>query len=63
MEDEEQLNKWLENHDGEDYCQYCIYDDECPHGMTCYGGTPIEPYCVCHEPEEYLDVDAILNEM
>ena len=62
MENEEKLNTWLESHDGEDYCEYCIYDDEYPHGMTCYG-VPIEPYCVCHEPEEYLDTDAILNEM
>ena len=37
MNDDEKLKEWLNTHDGEDYCKFCIYDNECPHGMTCYG--------------------------
>lgn len=63
MNDKEKLKKWLEEHDGEDYCHYCIYDSDCPHGVTCYGGPTIEPYCCGREPEDYLDTDSILSDM
>ena len=26
-------------------CEYCEYNNECAHGMACYGGEPIEPPC------------------
>lgn len=61
MSDEERLQKWLEEHDGEDLCHYCIYDSDCPHGIRCYGGPPIEPYCCSRDPEEYLDTESILE--
>lgn len=41
--DKGKIEKWLNDHDGEERCNYCIYDDECPHGIRCYGGAPIEP--------------------
>lgn len=63
MSDEERLQKWLEEHEGGDLCHYCIYDDDCPHGITCYGGPPIEPYCCGREPGEYLDTESILGDM
>ena len=63
MNDEEKLKKWLEEHDGEDYCPYCIYDSDCPHGMVCYGGPPIEPYCYGADPEQFLDTEAILDDI
>lgn len=63
MSDKEKLEKWLSEHDGEDLCNYCIYDDECPHGIRCYGGNPIDPPCCGREPEEYLDIESILKDL
>ena len=31
--DKGKIEKWLNDHDGEERCNYCIYDDECPHGI------------------------------
>lgn len=53
------LDQWLEEHSDEDLCTYCIYDDECPHGVVCYGGPPIEPKCACGELLDILDIEAI----
>lgn len=61
--DEEKFNKWIAEHDGEDLCKYCCYGDECPHGIRCYGGNPVEPPCCSREPAEYLDVEAVLRDL
>lgn len=52
--DEVKFKKWLEEHDIEDYCKYCVHDEDCPHGMTCYGDMPIEPPCVDVDNMMYL---------
>lgn len=64
MNDDEKLKEWLNTHDGEDYCKFCIYDNECPHGMTCYGNEPIEPPC-CNTTDKLsiLDSESILEEI
>lgn len=59
----EKFDKWLTEHEGEERCKYCCYDDECPHGVRCYGGNPIEPPCCSREPEEYLNIEAILEDL
>ena len=61
--DKGKIEKWLNDHDGEERCNYCIYDDECPHGIRCYGGAPIEPPCAGRELEELLDIESILNDL
>jgi hypothetical protein len=64
LTDEEKIDKWLNEHDGEDYCNYCYCEDECPHGVTCHGGEPIFPICAdISDITEILDTDAILEEM
>lgn len=63
MSDSEKFEKWLREHDSEDYCKYCIYDDDCPHGMTCYGGDPIEPPCAGNDIRNLLDIDAIIKQL
>lgn len=63
MTDKEKFEKWLSEHDGEDYCEYCTYNDDCPHGMTCYGGEPIEPPCYNNDIKELLDIEAILGHL
>ena len=61
--DELGFEKWVQNHDGEDHCKYCILTNECPHGMACYGGAPIEPQCCYKDLKELLDIDAIIADM
>ncbi|MCB6343709.1 hypothetical protein [Enterocloster lavalensis] len=63
MSDNERLEKWLSEHDGEDLCHYCIYDRECPHGIRCYGGAPIEPPCASRELDDILDIESILRDL
>lgn len=60
---EKKLLNWLESHDCDDICPYCIYNDECPHGMVCYGGVPIEPFCCGREYDDYLDLDALAEDI
>ena len=57
MTDEEKFNKWLEEHDGEDYCEYCTYDADC-NGMAHGPNGPIEPPCCSVDDiKELLDMD------
>ncbi len=63
MSDDEKLAKWIETHDGDDYCRYCIYDSDCAHEVRCYGGPTIEPPCCDKEIEELLDTEAILADI
>lgn len=46
----------------EGHCSYCKYQDDC-HGITCYGGEPIEPPCCYNTPDNYLAFDIIIKEM
>lgn len=63
MSNNERFEKWLSEHDGEEQCHYCIYDDECPHGIRCYGGEPIEPPCAGRDLEDLLDIESILKDL
>ena len=60
--DEQILDEWLKTHDGEDYCEYCPENAECPHGMACYGGEPIEPSCYGADMKEFLYTDSIIED-
>ena len=55
-------DRWLKTHDGEDYCKYCPENAECPHGMACYGGEPIEPPCCGADMKEFLYTDSIIED-
>lgn len=56
------IDDWIGRHDSEDYCRYCIDNDECPHGMACYGGAPIEPAC-CGGLENLIQTDILLEDL
>lgn len=60
--DEQILDEWLKTHDGEDYCKYCPENAECPHGMACYCGEPIEPSCYGADMKEFLYTDSIIED-
>lgn len=57
------LEQWIEDNGIPEYCGYCIWDSDCPHGMTCYGGQPIEPHCFGRDPEDFLDLEAIESDL
>ncbi len=59
----EKVKNWLETHDGEDYCRYCIHDSACTHGMACYGGMPIEPPCTSQDMEDFMDLEWLLEDI
>lgn len=62
--DNEKVKNWLETHDGEDCCRYCIHDSSgCPHGMACYGGAPIEPLCASQDIEDFMDLEWLLEDI
>ena len=63
MTEEEKINKWISEHDGDDYCHYCTLSEDCSHGMVCYGGEPIEPACCSYDIAELLDTEQILEDM
>ena len=44
--------------DEEVLCNYCSLDDECPYGMACYGGEPIEPACAGGDYESLLNYES-----
>lgn len=62
MSNKEKIGKWLKEHDGEDYCYYCLYKDGC-NKMTGGPDGLIEPACTNGEAEELLDLDAILEDI
>ncbi len=62
MSDKEKIDKWLEEHDGDDHCEYCIYGNECK-GLTYDSLGPVEPPCCSTDIEELLDTEAILMDI
>lgn len=64
LNDEELLTKWIEQADKDDLCGYCNINDECPHGMCCYGGEPIEPPCASTDNiEKLIDTESVLEDI
>lgn len=61
---DEKVRKWIEDNDYPEYCEYCKWSIDCPRD-TIYGlEGPIEPpCCLWDDPTEYLDTDAILEDM
>jgi hypothetical protein len=64
MNKKEKIDKWLNEHSIEDYCNYCKYEDNCPHEVSNFGGEPFYPKCSdVDNIVEILDTDAILEEI
>lgn len=61
IDDMDKLITYIESK-GCEHCLYCKYQDEC-HGISCYGGEPIEPPCCYQTPDNYLNFDIILQEI
>lgn len=63
MSDKEKIEKWLKEHDGEDYCQYCFYESDCHREVSGGPNGPIEPPCASREMDDLLDTDALLEDL
>ena len=61
QEDVGKVEAFIQN---EEPCDFCTLSEECPEGMRCYGGEPIEPACTDlsdHFVEMCIDKEAILE--
>ena len=59
----DRVEQWIQDHDGDDYCKYCIYHDDCPGGVIGGPNGPIYPPCADISVSELLDTDAILMDL
>lgn len=57
------VDTWINENGCPEYCSYCIYSDNCPGDIVCYGCEPVEPGCVGREPEEFIDIDALSHDI
>lgn len=55
------VKKWAETHNGDDYCGYCHFSDDCKHGVSGGPNGPIYPPCVDCDYEYYIDADLLLE--
>lgn len=53
----------IDSLDNDIRCKYCAYESDCPKGVRCYGGEPFFSYCAEHEPQEWFDEEAYLEDL
>lgn len=61
-----EVDKWISEHDAEDYCQYCDYGCDYTGVRPDGNGEPIYPPCAEWDDEdtlEHLDTDSILQDI
>ncbi len=64
MDGEKRIREWVENHDGDDWCRYCIFNDDCARGVTGGPDGPIFPPCADGDYlENCLDTDALMEDL
>ena len=66
MGDNEKLEKWLSEHDCEDFCQYCDYGCDSPSVVPDGNGNPIFPPFADWDDNdvlEHFDTDSILQDI
>lgn len=52
--DDEDWEEICSKLDDVEHCDFCKYHNDC-HGVSCYGGEPIEPPCAYQTAREYVD--------
>lgn len=58
----EEIKKWIDTHEGEDYCEYCIYNDKC-NGLHLGPNGPVYPPCCDRDIEGLLNLKQIEEEI
>lgn len=60
----EKVRKWIEDNDYPEYCEYCKWSMDCTGETVCNSEGLMEPPCCAYDdPTEYLDTDAILDDL
>ena len=55
------VEKWVNEHDGDELCKYCRYDDVCSHGVSGGPNGPIFAVCYGGDLELFLDEMALIE--
>lgn len=58
---DERVIKWANEHDGDEWCNYCRYSDECDGGVKGHLNGPIFPACVDSNLDMFLDEEALIE--
>lgn len=58
----EEIKKWIDTHEGEDYCEYCIYNDKC-NGLHLGPKGPVYPPCCDRDIENILMLDLLIKDL
>lgn len=58
---DERVSKWAEEHDVDEWCQYCKFSDDCNGGVRGGPSGPIFPPCADGELEMCLVENEILE--
>lgn len=48
----------IEELDSDVQCRYCMYSENYPKDIACYGGEPVFPICAEREITDWFDVEA-----
>ena len=54
----EKLKRIIKN-DCDMLCSFCNYDDDCSHGVACYGGEPSYPPCSDGEYDGLINWESV----
>lgn len=65
MEINDKVNKWIEEHDYPEYCEYCRWNTDCSRDtyVSIDGDVSDPPCCACDDPTEYLETESILEDL
>lgn len=55
------VEKWVNEHDGDELCKYCRHDDVCSHGVSGGPNGPIFPPCADGDLDMWLDENVLIE--
>ena len=58
---DERVIKWANEHDGDEWCNYCRYSDECDGGVKGSPNGPIFPPCADGDLDMWLDENVLIE--
>ena len=56
---DKKVKKWIDEHDGDEYCNYCKYQSICIGGIKSGPNGPICP--PCSDREDFIDEDSLIE--
>lgn len=58
---DKRVEKWINEHDGDEYCNYCKHQFICSKRITLGPDGPIYPPCYDGEAECFIDEEALIE--